>query len=113
MISKNIINMPKVNIIPIRLKPEHRTKAINELIAHAKKTKSTEPGCLRFDIIQDSSDLNRIWLYEVYKDEKAVLKHNNTEYMEQRNNSDIWNWRETTNNKPCKGYNIWPSDEDY
>ncbi|MBN19584.1 MAG: hypothetical protein CL758_08945 [Chloroflexi bacterium] len=105
--------MPKINIIPIKLKPEHRTKAINELIAHAKKTKSTEPGCLRFDIVQDSSDPTKIWLYEVYNDEKAVLEHNDTEYMAKRNNSEIWDWREPNNYEPCIGHNIWPDDDLY
>jgi autoinducer 2-degrading protein len=34
-----------------------------------------EPGCLRFDVIQDANDANRIWFYEVYKDEAAFQAH--------------------------------------
>ena len=104
--------MPKINIIPIKLKPEYRSNAIDELIIHAKKTKSTEPGCLSFEVIQDSSDINKVWLYEVYKDKKAVYEHNNTEYMDKRNKSEIWSWREPSD-KPCIGYNIWPTDKEY
>ena len=104
--------MPKINIIPIKLKAKYRSKAINELITHAQKTLSSEPECLKFEIIQDSSDINKVWLYEVYKNTKALYEHNNTEYMDKRNQSDIWSWRDTTH-KPCIGYNIWPTNKEY
>ena len=34
-----------------------------------------EFGCLRFDVIQDANDKNRIWVYEVYKDEAAFFAY--------------------------------------
>jgi (4S)-4-hydroxy-5-phosphonooxypentane-2,3-dione isomerase len=37
-----------------------------------------EPGCVRFDVIQDNSDPNRFYFYEVYKDEAAFKAHQQT-----------------------------------
>ena len=36
---------------------------------------NNEPGCLRFDVIQDGADANRIWLYEVYVGEADFNVH--------------------------------------
>ena len=35
----------------------------------------TEPGCLRFDVLQDKSDPNKFVFYEVYKDADAINVH--------------------------------------
>ena len=45
------------------------------MIDDAKGSVENEPGCLRFDVIQDGADPNRIWLYEVYVDEAAFQEH--------------------------------------
>lgn len=37
-----------------------------------------EPGCLRFDMLQDPDASNKFTLYEVYKDEDAIEFHRNT-----------------------------------
>ena len=34
-----------------------------------------EPGCLRFDVLQDNADPNHFFFYEVYQDEDAVTAH--------------------------------------
>lgn len=34
-----------------------------------------EPGCRRFDILQDPAMPNRLYFYEVYDDEAAFLRH--------------------------------------
>ena len=39
------------------------------MLGDAKGSVNNEPGCLRFDVIQEGADPNRIWLYEVYVDE--------------------------------------------
>ena len=45
------------------------------MLGDAKGSVNDEPGCLRFDVIQDAGDPNRIWLYEVYVDEAAFQEH--------------------------------------
>ena len=37
-----------------------------------------EPGALRFDVLRDSTDPQRFYLYEVYTDEAAFLAHQQT-----------------------------------
>jgi len=41
-----------------------------------------EPGCLRFDVVQDNRDETRIWLYEVYRDEAAFEYHQTTPHFQ-------------------------------
>ena len=46
-----------------------------------------EPGCFRFDILQNSEIANRFHLYEVYTDEAALEAHRNAPHYKK--------WRET------------------
>ena len=40
-----------------------------------------EPGCLRFDLLQDQTDPCKFYFYEVYKDADAVAYHKQTEHF--------------------------------
>ena len=44
----------------------------------------TEPGCLRFDLLQDSSDPNKFTFYEVYTDKAAI------DFHKQQNHFKAW-----------------------
>ena len=47
-----------------------------------------EPGCFRFDILEDKTNPNRFYLYEVYEDEEAhMVAHRNAPHYKK--------WRET------------------
>ena len=83
-----------VLIVPIQLKPEFKDKFIEGITGHARTTLSKEPGCLRFDVVQDGSDTNRIWLYEVYKDETARQEHANSPHMIKWKSGPAKEWRE-------------------
>lgn len=37
-----------------------------------------EPGCLRFDVLQDAEDPTKFTIYEAYVDEAAVKAHKTT-----------------------------------
>ena len=54
-------------VAPIQIKPGFRDRFVEEMVLDAKGSVENEPGCLRFDVVQDGDDPNRIWLYEVYK----------------------------------------------
>ena len=60
-----------VIIAPIQVKPGCKDQFMEAIIEDAKGSVNDEPGCRRFDVIQDAGDENRIWLYEVYDDEAA------------------------------------------
>ena len=62
-------------IAPIQIKDGYKERLMKEIIEDARSSVNKEPGCLRFDVIQDASDANRIWLYEVYKDAAASDAH--------------------------------------
>ena len=47
----------------------------------------TEPGNLRFDVLQSRTDPTRFMLYEVYRSQDAVAAHKATEHYQQ--------WRDT------------------
>ena len=51
------------------------------MLGDAQGSVQNEPGCLRFDVIQDSADPNRIWLYEVYVDQAAFKAHLQTPHF--------------------------------
>ena len=64
-----------VIIAPIQIKEGYKEQFIEEMIGDAVGSVNDEPGCIRFDVIQDAEDPNRIWLYEVYVDEAAFEAH--------------------------------------
>ena len=41
----------------------------------AQGSVGNEPGCHRFDILQDPDVANRVYFYEVYEDEAAFAAH--------------------------------------
>ena len=41
-----------------------------------------EPGCARFDVVQDSEDATRFVLVEVYRDAAAVASHKETAHYQ-------------------------------
>ena len=62
-------------IAPLQVKEQHKDEFIEAMLDDARGSVGNEPGCLRFDVIQDAGDANRIWVYEVYIDEGAFQAH--------------------------------------
>ncbi len=62
-------------IFQIDVHPEHRDAYIVEIKAHAARALASEPGTLRFDIINDAANPNRFFLYEGYTDADAFAAH--------------------------------------
>jgi autoinducer 2-degrading protein len=76
-----------VLLVEIKIKPGYRDQFVEALMLDAKGSVNDEPGCLRFDVLQDSENPNRIYLYEVYKDEQALEAHRAAPHFTK--------WRET------------------
>ena len=74
-------------VVTIQIVPEHRDAFMEALMDDARGSVGNEPGCLRFDVLQDLEDPNRIHLYEVYRDEAALEAH--------RQAPHYLKWRET------------------
>jgi quinol monooxygenase YgiN len=103
-----------VIIAPIQIKEGFKDQFMGPMLDDARGSVNDEPGCLRFDVIQDAGDSNRIWLYEVYKDEAAFQAHTQAPHF--------LRWRDATRDMreqgPLQGAtrgssNIWPTDGEW
>ena len=61
--------------VKVRVKPEGRKKFLEAIEADALGSERDEPGCLRFNVLQDERDENVYYFYEVYKDQAALEAH--------------------------------------
>ena len=74
-------------VVTIQIKPEYRDAFMEPMLDDARGSVENEPGCLRFDVVQDLEDPNRIHIYEVYRDEAAIEAHRQMPHYKK--------WRET------------------
>ena len=103
-----------VIIAPIQIKQGYKEQYMKEIIDDARGSVNDEPGCLRFDVIQDASDSNRIWLYEVYKDAAAFEAHTQAPHFAKFRDATA-DWREEGGPQGAGrgAANIWPSDNEW
>ncbi|MEX1018210.1 MAG: putative quinol monooxygenase [Litorilinea sp.] len=102
-----------VIIAPIQIKEGFKEAFIEAMLGDAQGSVNDEPGCLRFDVIQDGADPNRIWLYEVYTDEAAFQAHQQMPHYTKWRDT-VKDWRADGPQGAARGsHNIWPADEDW
>jgi autoinducer 2-degrading protein len=95
-------------MVTIKIKPEHRSEFIEALLADALGSVENEPGCLRFDVLQDEQEFNTIHLYEVYRDQSALELHRQApHFLLWRDTVENW-YAEIPNRQLCT--NIFPTD---
>ena len=101
-------------IVPIQIKPGYKDQFIEAMIGDAKGSIEKEPGCYRFEVIQDGNNSNRIWLVEVYKDEAAFKEHQDyPHYTKWVETVKDWKVEDGLIGAGLGAYNIWPSDEEW
>ena len=61
--------------VKVRIKPEQRTRFLAAIEADALASERDEPGCVRFNVLQDEGDANVYYFYEVYRDQAALDAH--------------------------------------
>jgi autoinducer 2-degrading protein len=61
--------------VTVSMKPEYRDQILKGALEDGRGSREDEPGCLRFDVVQDDSDPNTIYFYEVYRDDAALEAH--------------------------------------
>ena len=64
--------------VKVRVKPELRQRFLDAIEVDALGSERDEPGCLRFNVLQDAGDANVYYFFEVYQDEAAVDAHRTT-----------------------------------
>ncbi len=95
-------------MVRMQMKPEHRDAFLAALLGDARGSAYDEPGCLRFDVVQDASDPHVVYLYEVYRDEAALEAHRQApHYRQWREAAKEWFASETVVHR-C--VTVFPSD---
>ena len=61
--------------VKVRVKPDMRDKFLKAIEHDALGSERDEPGCHRFNVLQDEKDQNVYYFYEVYRDEAALEAH--------------------------------------
>ena len=61
--------------VKVRIKPQMRQEFLEAIEVDALGSERDEPGCARFNVLQDMQDEAVYYFYEVYKDEAAVQAH--------------------------------------
>jgi autoinducer 2-degrading protein len=64
--------------VKARIKPDQRARFLQAIEVDALGSERDEPGCLRFNVLQDAEDANVFYFYEVYADEAALEAHRQT-----------------------------------
>jgi autoinducer 2-degrading protein len=68
-------------VVSVRVKPEKRDQFLSVIEDDSICSVRDEPGCLRFDVLQDNADENHFFFYEVYRDEAAFQAHGQTPHL--------------------------------
>ena len=74
-------------MVTINIKPGHKDAFMASMLDDARGSNKDEPGCLRFDVLEDNDNPNQIHLYEVYQDQAALDAHRQAPHFTK--------WRET------------------
>ena len=67
--------------VKVRVKAEARERFLAAIEADALGSERDEPGCLRFNVLQDAQDQDVYYFYEVYRDEAALEAHRATPHF--------------------------------
>ena len=62
-------------LVKVRMRPEARQRFLDAIEVDALGSERDEPGCARFDVLQDATEPNTYYFYEVYNDEAALEAH--------------------------------------
>ncbi len=98
-------------MVTIKIKPGHKKAFMEAMMGDAIGSNRDEPGCLRFDVLQDMEKPDTIHLYEVYRDAAALEAHRKAPHYTK--------WRETVKDwfdgDPVRSVcsNVYPSDKEW
>jgi (4S)-4-hydroxy-5-phosphonooxypentane-2,3-dione isomerase len=61
--------------VKVRIKSDQRKRFLDAIEVDALGSERDEPGCHRFNVLQDARDANVYYFYEVYENEAALEAH--------------------------------------
>jgi autoinducer 2-degrading protein len=62
-----------------KIRPEHLAEFVEQVREHAINS-NAEPGCVRYEVLQDVDDPQTVCLHEVFLDEAAFDAHQAADY---------------------------------
>jgi len=81
------------------------------MLENAQGSVNDEPGCLKYDVVQEANDENRIWLY---KDEASFQAHTQTpHFIKFRDMRVDWREEDGLQGTGRGATNIWPPDSEW
>ena len=96
--------------VKVRVKAEARERFLAAIEADALGSERDEPGCMRFNVLQDAQEENVYYFYEVYRDEAALEAHRATPHFAR--------WREAVDTldgtpEATRCRTVFPAAEEY
>ena len=61
--------------VKVRVNPAKRAEFLKAIEVDALGSEGDEPGCLRFNVLEDDETANTFYFFEAYKDEAALAAH--------------------------------------
>ena len=96
--------------VKARIKADKRAEFLQAIEEDALRSEADEAGCLRFNVLQDTSDENVYYFYEVYENEAARLAHRAAPHYQ------VWKAAAHTLDGPTERMEatpVFPADPDY
>ena len=97
--------------VKFELKPEYREEFLEASLDDARGANHDEPGCLRFDVIQDEKDPNRVFFYEAYTDQAAFDAHVKAPHFLRWKTAVQKEWHAAPQ-EVYRGWNVYPPDKE-
>lgn len=98
-------------IVQFNARTEHRHELIDALVAYGREVQQHEPDTLRFEIVQDLYNPNRLFLYEVYANREGFTVHTQRPSFGSRWES-FKPWLDGPTTHLCSGTNVFPPEGD-
>jgi quinol monooxygenase YgiN len=58
-----------------------RVEVLRDVLLRLSSASLAEEGCQRYDVHEDLDDDSRLWLYELWDDQRALDEHDTTEHV--------------------------------
>jgi quinol monooxygenase YgiN len=96
--------------VKVRVKPDGKARFLKAIEVDALGSERDEPGCYRFNVLQDQQDESIYYFYEVYEDQAALEKHRTMPHYK--------TWQEVADvldgpTAPTRCTTVFPADKKY
>jgi (4S)-4-hydroxy-5-phosphonooxypentane-2,3-dione isomerase len=68
-------------LVKVQVKPELLAEFTTAILRNAELSVQRDPGCVRFDVLQQEDDPTRWFFYEVYDKEQAWVDHRSSAHF--------------------------------